>query len=494
MTVEIVLGADVGTTDLKVLAATVNGDEILTVSAPTMWQTREGRFTEMAAEALAASVLALLERAADQAMAQLGDVRVAGIAVTSMGESGVLLDGQGRSVQPVLAWFDPRGAREIRALPAEVLDQFTGRTGLPIGPQATLGKLGWMRDQGRDFAGHTWLSVGEYLIFRLGGHRAAELSLLARTGFLDQETDEPWAAALAAVGATPELIPPIVRAGTPVGRASNVHGPVPEVLHGAALTVAGHDHPVAAVGCGVTGSDELFDSFGTAEAFVQTVPRLPYASRKRLADQGVDCVHHVLDGQQALLGGTKAGLILRRTLRLLGADDPDGRRRIDRAEQLLPHTDEVTRGVVVGGSANNDGTLTISATSDQVTPAVLWRAALDAVVAEADRVLTRMAAEVGPAGAAVVAGGWTAMQSVRAAKSRSLPNVRFSDRRQAGAFGAALFAAFAADRAADLAIAGDSDADCRTRPCGPSPEFAAAFVAGNALAANVFHHPVPVQS
>ena len=478
MSVEIVLGADVGTTDSKVLVATTDGQEILSVTTATTWQTRDGRFTEMAAETLAAAVLGLLEQAARQAQAQLGEITVVGIAITGMGESGVLLDSDNRPVQPLLAWFDPRGAQEIRALPAEVIAEFTGRTGLPIGPQATIGKLGWMRDQGVSFAGKTWLSVGEYLIFRLGGRPAAEWSLFARTGLLDQESDTPWPAALAAVGADPSLIPPLVCAGTPLGRASDAHGPVPQILHGAALTVAGHDHPVAAVGCGTVGPDELFDSFGTAEAFVQTVPKLSMAARKRLADQGVDCVYHVLGGRRALLGGTKAGLILRRTLRLLGSDDADGRVRIDAAERALPAGTELTRGVEVGGAANNDGTLTIAATSDDVTPAVLWRAALDTVIAEADRVLGRMAAEVGPAGSAVVAGGWTAMASLRAAKERSLPNVRFTTRRQAGAFGAALFAAFAAETACEMAEAGDPTADRLLQPIGPTPDFAAAFVAG----------------
>jgi len=73
-----------------------------------------------------------------------------------------------------------------------------------------------------------------------------------------------------------------------------------------------------------------------------------------------------------------------------------------------------------------------------------------------------------------VAGGWTRMRSVRAAKQRALPAVTFCDREQVGAFGAALFAAHAAALAEVPAFEFDLDA-----PLSPSPSaaFVAAFTA-----------------
>ena len=265
-------------------------------------------------------------------------------------------------------------------------------------------------------------------------------------------------------------------AGTPLGRVNSSRGPVPDDLVGAVLTVAGHDHPVAAVGCGVVGADELFDSFGTAEALVQTVPdSLDFSARERLARNGIDAVHHVLSGRRALLGGTKAGLLLRRVLRLLGADNPDGRESLDEQAMALGAGGVAVQGLQVSGAANDDGVLKIVAGADEVTPAALWQAAIDHAVAEAQECLTHMAREIGPAGATVVAGGWIRMRSIRAAKEQSLPHVRFSDRSQAGAFGAALFAAHAVGRADQLAIDGDNSAVEVNRPTGPAPHFAAAF-------------------
>ena len=282
-----------------------------------------------------------------------------------------------------------------------------------------------------------------------------------------------------AIDASASLIPPLVVAGTPLGRAA---GPaVPAVLHGAVLTIAGHDHPVAAVGCGTTGTHEIFDSFGTAEALVRSVEgNLDRDARHRLASAGVNSVHHVLAGRRLLLGGTKAGLLLRRTLDLLGAGSGERRAELDEAACALAERAAVagsaaTEGVVVRGAANDDGTLRIEVTSDAVTPAAVWLATLDNGVDEATRCLDLMAAEIGPATAVVVAGGWTRMKSVRRSKTASLPNVRFSDRSQAGAFGATMFAAHAANAAAQLSTTGDNSANSVLAPNGPSTEFAARY-------------------
>jgi sugar (pentulose or hexulose) kinase len=259
---------------------------------------------------------------------------------------------------------------------------------------------------------------------------------------------------------------------------------------GAVLTIAGHDHPVAAVGCGATGADEIFDSFGTAEALVRSVEgNLDRDARHRLASAGVNSVHHVLAGRRLLLGGTKAGLLLRRTLDMLGAVTGQRRGELDDAACRLAEAAAITRsrateGIRVTGAANDDGTLRIEVTSDAVTPAAVWLATLDHGIDEAARCLDLMAAEIGPATAVVAAGGWTRMTSVRLSKAASLPNVRFSDRSQAGAFGATMFAAHAAMIAEELSTTGDDSANSVLTPNGPSAEFAARYTQAVHVAAS----------
>ncbi|GGM10852.1 FGGY-family carbohydrate kinase [Nakamurella endophytica] len=483
MTRDILLGVDVGTSDSKVLVTTRDGQEVTSVATPTRWRTHAGALTDTEPQTLVDDVVALLRRAVEAGADALGPVRVAGIAVTGMAEAGVLLDGPtrgARPLHPVIAWFDPRGEDEVRRLPEELVTRFQGTTGLPLSPLATIAKLAWMRVQGTDLAGCRWLNVPEYLVHRLGGQMATEMSLLARTGLLDQDTERLWPVALDALGATADLLPPAARAGVCWGVAGG--DDVPAELHGAALTVAGHDHPVAAVGCGVVGPEEVFDSFGTAEALVRTVSTpLARDARERLAQANINSVHHVLEGRRLLLAGTKAGLLMRRTLQLLGAAEPAARARLDEAAvaaDSIPRPD----GVRVTGADNSDGALRVVVDADGVDPTALWLATLAHGVDEAGLALARMESEVGPASGATVAGGWTRMQSVRRAKERSLPDVRFSDRTQAGAFGAAMFAAFAAEQSErGVRVPDDATAGRGGVPLdlpGPSQQYAAVFTRG----------------
>ena len=478
MSTPIVLGIDVGTSDSKILATTPTGIEIGSVSIPTLWRNHGGIYTDADPEVLISRLFSLLERAVEQAVGRVGPVSVDAIAVTGMAEAGVLLDEQGAAAHPIIAWFDPRGGAEMLGLPTQILDEFCGRTGLPVSALATIAKLAWMRGQGTVLRGRQWLGVPEFVVHRLGGVRVSEMSLVARTGLLDQDSSDLWPEALAAIDADASLVPPRVVAGTPLGRAG---GPsVPAVLRGAVLTVAGHDHPVAAVGCGTVGADEVFDSFGTAEALVRSMPgTLDRAARERLASAGVNVVHHVLAGRRVLLGGTKAGLLLRRTLDLLGAGAGTRRTELDQAactlQDAIAAGDSDLDGIRVRGAANDDGTLHIDVTTDQITPAAMWLATVANGIDEAARCLELMAAEIGPADAVVVAGGWTRMNSVRRAKSESSPRTRFSDRSQAGAFGATMFAAYAATVADRLASNGDPSANSVRSPHGPSEAFAARY-------------------
>ena len=102
------------------------------------------------------------------------------------------------------------------------------------------------------------------------------------------------------------LLPPLVTAGTALGRVDNSEVSTP--LAGAVLTVAGHDHQVAAVGVGAIHEGDELDSCGTAEALVRTVqPNLPEETIAELARAGRHTGWHVQAQRCGLLGGATGG-------------------------------------------------------------------------------------------------------------------------------------------------------------------------------------------
>jgi sugar (pentulose or hexulose) kinase len=441
----IVVGIDVGTTHTKALAASLEGQPLAIGSCPTAWDTRPDGGAEIPPQRLLEGAISACMEAIDRAGADVGAVRVVGVGVTGMAEAGVMLHADGSIPQPVIAWFDPRGGEEIAALDGAFAAAFPARTGLPLTPLATFSKLLWMTRTGLPrWSGARWLNVPEYLVAALGGEAVGEASLASRTGLIDQDTLAPYDDALAVLGASSELLPPLVPAGNPVGRVGE-RGP--EALRGAVLTVAGHDHPVASLAAGALGEDDLFDSCGTAEAVIRvTRRRFTSGERVRLSGENITQGAHVVPGRRILLGGTRGGLLLRRTLALLGAEDGKVRAAL---EKSCPAGD-VELPVRVEGGRIDEQDVVLHVTADGVTPALVWRAALDSVAEQAAALVAIFDSVVGPAERMVAAGGWTRSPSYRAIKSRTFPGIAFSSVQEPGALGAAAIAAFAAEGGHDV--------------------------------------------
>ena len=123
------------------------------------------------------------------------------------------------------------------------------------------------------------------------------------------------------LGADETLLPPVVAAGVPAGRADAAW--VPDAFRGAVVTVAGHDHLVAAASAGLA-ADRYDVSFGTAEVLLRVLQTpLDRPARARLAAHLIDVVPHVVPGRWALVAGVKTVLVL---LRRAAADVRDRRR------------------------------------------------------------------------------------------------------------------------------------------------------------------------
>lgn len=427
------VGVDVGTTRIKAVAVDTAGKERECAERPTPWRHDDGR-TEADPVRLAELARAV---AAEAAVTSAAEPRVLGVGVTGMAETGVLADAADRPLAPAIAWHDPRGDVETirRELGAELFERTTG---MRAGPLPSLAKLLWLRREHPETAAAVrFYSVGEWVVRRLGGEPVAELSLASRTGLLDLGTARPWPAAADLLGGRALLPEPVV-AGTPAGRAGG--DDVPAVLHGAVLTVAGHDHQVAAYGVGAATDGALFNSLGTAEALVRTVrPPLPPDRVGALTAQGMSVGWHVVAGHLCVLTGLPTGLTLGRIASLLGVTTVEGRAELGRRALAEPGPHPTLRLV-----DPRDEHFCLTGIGDDVTPARLWRTVADGLAEQADALLSRIDDLVGPYRRVVAAGGWLRDPVVLAAKRRRFPGMGTTDVAEPGAYGAARLAAEAA--------------------------------------------------
>ena len=400
-------GLDVGTTSSKAVIYDVHGVVLGTGRAATTWTVGPGG-TTIDAEALRRSAFDALSAAAEAAA-----VPVRAVGITSMGESGILVDADERPLVPVIAWHDDRDDAEVADLDAVIgAEVFGGTAGKPLRGQFSLTKHRWLLDHlpaSREAT--TRFDVGGWIVRRLGGDAVLELSLAGRTGWLDVTTVDWWDAALDWSGATRDLMPPLVAAGVPVGAvtADAVH----PLLRGAVLTLAGHDHQASALGARATGQGHELDSSGTAEALVRTVAPVPAREDiARLAAAGITTDPSIEPGRWSLLGGTEGGLAQLRTMQRLGV--------------------EPTRVAELDAAAE---------TSPESGPGLVWRRVVATAADEALALHRAMDDVVGPAVRVVVTGGWRHSAEVMRAKESRFGPLDVSSVEEAGALGAATLAA-----------------------------------------------------
>jgi sugar (pentulose or hexulose) kinase len=416
----LLVGVDVGTTRVKAGLITLDGAELTRAAAPTVWH-RQPTGAEARPEDFVRAVRDVLART----LADAPPGEIIGVGVTSMAETAVLIDRDGRAVGPAVAWYDRRAEADVEQMERDLTRAEVDRqTGLGVGPIPTVVMLRWlMRTYPELREAVNVLSVAEWVVHSLGGAIAAEPSLASRTGALAINRRRWWPEVIEWAGLPETLFPVLRPGGTSWGRIRDA-GPGLERFDGAALTVAGHDHLAAAVGSGVTSPSQVMDSCGTAEALVRALPADHGRDLARGLPQGVATGWHVLDDHHCLLAGLPLGIDLTPLLDRLDASHHGGRASLD---------DEAL------ASLN-------ARLADDAVPAAAreWRSALERTVSRASASLRALEELGGPIAEVRVSGGWAANPVLRRLKLAAFPNTIYPRVIEAGARGAALLAGMAA--------------------------------------------------
>jgi len=427
-----VVGVDIGSTSIKVQVLGVDGASLALAAAATPWRDGpDGRFAEPA------ELRTVVLDAVDEALGRAGELEIVGVGTTGFAESGVLLDARGAPVAPILPWYDEHGADVLDVLRTEFGERrFAGITGLMLNLKPSVVKYRWLADRAEGEPAR-WLSVPEWLAFELTGVEAAEGSLASRTGMFDVLAESGSDELLAFVGAPADLIPPLARPGTSIGRVREGFGR----LSGAAVTVAGIDHLVAAVGIGATRHDDLVDSCGTGEALIRRLDG-DALSRDDVAEivaNEITVGRDVIAGRLQLMASLRSGLGMWRFLKLM---------RI--APEEVAALDEAALAVPVNAPRPFvDDLWTERARLDGIPyepdHAVIWRAVVESAQRRAAVLKGRLDDVAGPCGRIVATGGGLASRAVRELKAAALGDLDIADVEEAASRGAALLAIQAAE-------------------------------------------------
>ncbi len=259
------LGIDVGTTNTKAVILDRDSGRILAQGSVA---TRTHHPTQAESEFDADELWDTVVRCVRQAVA-LCDVpeQIRAISVASMGEAGFPLDEHGNVLYRAIAWHDPRTTPQAQwwsdTLGKERIYAITGQV---LQPMFGINKLLWLRDNKPDVFARMrhWLSIEDYVLWKLSGRTATDYSIASRTMMFDQGA-RTWSNTLFNhVGLSSELFPVPVPSGRAIGliekRVAEDVGLSPSTT----VVTGGHDHLCAALAVGVVRPGSILDSTGTA--------------------------------------------------------------------------------------------------------------------------------------------------------------------------------------------------------------------------------------
>jgi xylulokinase len=260
---DIFLGIDIGTASTKAIAFDATGAEIASASRPYPLLTPQPGWVEQDADEV---WRALLEALAEVNRRAAGH-RIVALALAAQAGSIIPTDAAGDPVHPMITWLDRRTddlvARWRADGTAERIRQLSGWHPFPGLPLPVIAWLAAERPVTHARA-RRYLGAADFLIHRLTGHFATDLSAACEILMVDAVTGE-WNPELCAIGGVDAAMQAALGwAGRPIGPI------LPQVaaatgLPADTLVIAGGgDQPCACLGMGMTAPGKVALATGTA--------------------------------------------------------------------------------------------------------------------------------------------------------------------------------------------------------------------------------------
>jgi xylulokinase len=269
----LVLGIDVGTSGVRSLAATAEGDVLAEARAPLIDLPAAGSAHEQDASAWWRALCHTIKELHESLEAGGRRARIMGIAVTSTSGSLVLVDAQGEPLRPAMLYDDGRAGAV-----ASELNQRLPPGHVQTNASYSLAKALWVRQHEPS----VWeraayiLHPADWLSAKLTGHLGiSDYSNALKLGY-DQEKSE-WTAAVGLADIPASMLPKVVAPGDQVGVVSAPARDETGLAAGVPVLAGASDGLASLIGSGASEAGHANTTLGTTlvwKVLTPTKPRL----------------------------------------------------------------------------------------------------------------------------------------------------------------------------------------------------------------------------
>ncbi len=298
---DLLLGFDIGTTNIKGVAVDRRGEvrASASISYP-LTKSPEGYITQDPDDWWEGmrTVISAMSAGVDLSGA-------VALSLSTQGETLVPVDREGFPLSPAISWMDHRSEREAEELNGRYSFWFE-RTGSRVSPYGTLSKIVWLKRHDPDLfeSVATFSQVQDHLVRRLTGRPVCDINNASFTQYFDVR-NRTWDGEIAGIFGLRGKLPETAESGTPIGRIRRSAARELGLPEDVQVVAGGHDQACAAIGGGCSGPGELMLSTGTAWVLYAVIDEPLFDPGEAII---VYC--HASPGKWALMAPSNGGVVL----------------------------------------------------------------------------------------------------------------------------------------------------------------------------------------
>ena len=266
-----IAGLDIGTTGCKLTVFNETG-EYLGKAYRDYPVRRQVSGHEIDISTMMESVYAVIEEMASQYP------DIAGIGVTSFGETFVMTDSEGHPLHNAMLYTDPRGAEECEELIEKLgADHIANITGLRPHEMYSISKLMWIKKHRPEvyMAAKRVHLIEDFVVWHLTHKAQIDYSLASRTMAFDIRALTWSHDIFEAAGIDKALMSEPVPTGTSAGTVTEEAAQKTGLSRECIIVSVSHDQVAAAVGAGAFDGSVAVDGAGTVECLTPIFDSLP---------------------------------------------------------------------------------------------------------------------------------------------------------------------------------------------------------------------------
>lgn len=291
---QVIVGLDVGTTGVKVLAANPLGETIAVAEATYGLSQPEQGYREQNPE----EILQVTEKTLQEVLDQLNrpvSVLCFGAAMHSM----LAVDADGKPLIQAIIWADVRSAAYAEALRGTALGkQIYEASGAPVHAMLPLCKIAWLRDHQPDIfhEAYKFIGIKEYCLAQWFGKYVVDYAIAGASGLWNKATLQWNEQALAWAGIHKEQLSDLVAPTYPLGTPRFKYFTHHNITENTTLVIGASDGCLANLNASGFNGEEATLTLGTSGAIRITAQNTVPDPAMRIFDYHLTDSYHVIGG------------------------------------------------------------------------------------------------------------------------------------------------------------------------------------------------------